>query len=224
MSMSHIYEEVDQREGNTPPSAFDDNPFTICVEGNISSGKTTVIRHLAAKFPNSVECIPEPIHQWQNFKGYNLLESQYSDPHSNRGLIQSYIMRSIFDTVSKSAAGKRLRIIERSIHSSRYIFLEFLRDTSLLSDLEYRLLDDQYQACINGDNAGRSRVDLIIYLRVPPHVAYNRMKRRNRREETNVSPSQLAYLHELYEKFLVREFYPLKCPVIQIPAGANIWS
>ncbi|CAF4253283.1 unnamed protein product, partial [Adineta steineri] len=45
--------------------------FTIAVEGNIGSGKSTVLSCLE-KSP-LCDVIPEPIESWTNHKGHNIL-------------------------------------------------------------------------------------------------------------------------------------------------------
>lgn len=50
-------------------------PFTVAVEGNIGSGKTTFIKHFN-KF-NNVALFSEPIDLWRNCDGHNLLVSIY---------------------------------------------------------------------------------------------------------------------------------------------------
>lgn len=46
-------------------------PFTVAVEGNIGSGKTTFITHFN-KF-NNVALFSEPIDMWRDCSGHNLL-------------------------------------------------------------------------------------------------------------------------------------------------------
>lgn len=48
-------------------------PFTVVVEGNIGSGKTTFITHFN-KFSN-VALFSEPIDMWRDCNGHNLLVS-----------------------------------------------------------------------------------------------------------------------------------------------------
>lgn len=48
-------------------------PFTVVVEGNIGSGKTTFITHFN-KF-NNVALFSEPIDMWRDCDGHNLLVS-----------------------------------------------------------------------------------------------------------------------------------------------------
>lgn len=51
----------------------DNKPFTVLIEGNIGSGKTTFLNHFQ-KF-DSVCLITEPVEKWRNCGGVNLLVS-----------------------------------------------------------------------------------------------------------------------------------------------------
>lgn len=46
-------------------------PFTVCIEGNIGSGKTTFLSHFK-KFDN-VTVLEEPVELWRDVSGTNLL-------------------------------------------------------------------------------------------------------------------------------------------------------
>lgn len=46
-------------------------PFTVFVEGNIGSGKTTFLEHFR-QFED-ITLLTEPVEQWRNLKGWNLL-------------------------------------------------------------------------------------------------------------------------------------------------------
>lgn len=55
------------------PKKRSSRPFTVVVEGNIGSGKTTFITHFN-KFGN-VALFSEPIDMWRDCEGHNLLAS-----------------------------------------------------------------------------------------------------------------------------------------------------
>lgn len=55
------------------PQKFYNNPFTICIEGNIGSGKTTFLNHFQ-NF-NNATILQEPVDLWRNVAGVNLLVS-----------------------------------------------------------------------------------------------------------------------------------------------------
>jgi septin family protein len=49
-------------------------PFTVFVEGNIGSGKTTFLNHFASA---DVQILSEPVEMWRNVEGHNLLVSRF---------------------------------------------------------------------------------------------------------------------------------------------------
>lgn len=49
----------------------DDQPFTVFIEGNIGSGKTTFLNHF--KKHDGVCLQTEPVDKWRNLGGVNLL-------------------------------------------------------------------------------------------------------------------------------------------------------
>ena len=53
-------------------------PFVVSVEGNIGSGKSTMLQFYSEI--EDVQLHPEPVEKWQNLNGHNLLEKLYSDP------------------------------------------------------------------------------------------------------------------------------------------------
>lgn len=57
------------RNESLPPAA---PPFTILVEGNVGSGKSTLLRQFDGS-PSEVLVVPEPVGQWQNVSGTDLL-------------------------------------------------------------------------------------------------------------------------------------------------------
>lgn len=49
-------------------------PFTVFVEGNIGSGKTTFLKHFSAL--DNVSTFAEPVDCWRNVRGENFLVSE----------------------------------------------------------------------------------------------------------------------------------------------------
>ena len=86
-SVSRILTEVEQHKVRnmslaaevTPTPSPSRRPFTVMVEGNIGSGKSTYLRHFT-KFSDNVEVVMEPVEKWRNLNSHNLLQMMYEDP------------------------------------------------------------------------------------------------------------------------------------------------
>ena len=55
-------------------------PFTVLVEGNIGSGKSTYLQHFS-KLRKDVDIITEPVDKWRDLNSHNLLHMMYEDPN-----------------------------------------------------------------------------------------------------------------------------------------------
>lgn len=53
------------------------NPFTMCIEGNIGSGKTTFLNHFQSF--NNATILQEPVDLWRDVAGVNLLVSIFQE-------------------------------------------------------------------------------------------------------------------------------------------------
>jgi len=66
------------------------------------------------------------------------------------------------------------------------------------------------------------KLDLIVYLRTDPEVAYQRITQRGRSEENSIKLEYLQSVHELHENWLVRNQKSLPCPVLTIDANLDL--
>ena len=77
---------------------------------------------------------------------------------------------------------QRVKIIERSIDSNRFCFVELSRKLGNLAASEHLALDGLWQVAAKS----APTVDLIVYLRTDPEVSHARMAKRCRSEEDQV--------------------------------------
>ena len=213
--------------------ASSDNQLNIAVEGNIGCGKSTFLSHLQSF--GGVYVVPEPLDQWTNLAGrHNLLESSFKDSKRYSFQFQSFVQLTRLKVWNHEANDSKVKIVERSIHSNRYVYLEVARQSGNLNTEEYEVLCRQYETM---SKAFDLRLDLIIYLRTDPLTSYKRMLSRGRlvtskvgiwikslflyyfrMEESDAKLKYLQNLHEAYENWLISSkstqntypMYPIK--------------
>ena len=64
--------------GVAPPPSPPSRPFTVLVEGNIGSGKSSFL-DIMQSWPG-VAVLPEPVDLWRNVGGQNLFNDMISQP------------------------------------------------------------------------------------------------------------------------------------------------
>ena len=98
---------------------------------------------------------------------------------------QSYVQLTRLQLLNKPT-NCSVKIIERSIQNNRYCFLENAKKEGSLCGAELEVLFSWYDWL--NDKIGMP-LDLIVYLRTSPEVAYERLKARGRKEEAGVPMS-----------------------------------
>ncbi|CAC5418418.1 tdk [Mytilus coruscus] len=111
--------------------------FTICVEGNIASGKTSFLEYF--KDTHDVEVIEEPVNKWRNVQGGNILARMYEDPTRWSLTLQTYVQLTMLQNHVKPQE-KAIKLMERSIYSAKYCFVENLHNSGKMPDLEFTVL------------------------------------------------------------------------------------
>ena len=160
------------------------------IEGNIGAGKTTILNIIGKNF-DDVTFVEEPVSQWQNLGGENLLEKFYQDPERWGFTFEFYSMLSKIKCLMKAAdSEKNIIIIERSILSNK-VFMELSNDLGKLDKMEYAMLMNTYNFYLEHvypQLAG------IIYLDTPVEECIKRITKRNRGEECSIEKSYLNAL------------------------------
>ncbi|XP_017883093.1 deoxynucleoside kinase isoform X2 [Ceratina calcarata] len=200
----------------TSPCKMYARPFTVCVEGNIGSGKTTFLTHFK-QFDNTT-VLQEPVELWRDVAGTNLLELMYKDPMRYSFLFQSYVQLTMLQ-LHTFKSPMPYKIMERSVFSAR-CFIENMKRTKLLRDVEVVVLEDWYEWCIQN---AKIETDLIVYLRTTPEVVYQRMKERARMEENSVSLEYLKQLHSIHDDWLYHKtLFTVPAPVMVLDGNKNL--
>ena len=174
------------------------------IEGNIGAGKTTILKLIGKTFED-VEFVEEPVSQWQNLGGMNLLEKFYEDPDRWGFSFEFYVMLSKLKALAKSAESpKPIIILERSLFSNK-IFMDISATLGKLNDLEYHMLMRIFDFFIQNVYP---ILNGVIYLKTPVEVCYKRINIRNRGEESTIDKDYLNLLHGKFEQFAVDSTIP----------------
>lgn len=175
--------------------------ITLCVEGNISVGKTTFLQRIAnetLELRDIVEIVPEPIDKWQNVgpDHFNILDAFYAEPERYAYTFQNYVFVTRVMQEKESSGGvKPLRLMERSVFSDRMVFVRAVHEAKWMNEMEISIYDSWFDPVVS--SLPGLIPDGFIYLRASPGTCHKRMMMRKREEEGGVS---LDYLHDLHEK------------------------
>lgn len=171
----------------------------IIVEGNIGAGKSTFLNHME-RYTN-VQVFPEPLEKWKNFNGNNLLALMYANTEKWAYTFQNYALLTQLERIAAAieSLSKDIKIMERSIYSTRYCFADALLMTGKMNSVSHQVFVKWFE---HSENCLRQEIDLIVYVRTRPELAYERIMKRNRNEETTVPLEYIYRLHDLHERWL----------------------
>ena len=166
------------------------------LEGNIGAGKTTILKILSNYFKD-IEFVEEPVKQWQNLGGENLLNSFYTDPKRWGFSFEFFSMLTKIKALLNAAnSNKPIIIIERSILSNK-VFMDISLELGKLDKMEYRMLMNTYDFYIQHVYPQLSG---IIYLDTPVDECIRRITIRNRGEECSIEKSYLELLKKKFDE------------------------
>ena len=179
-------------------STIQGKKIIISIEGNIGAGKSTIIENIEKILGHEyIEYNEEPVKEWINCQGVNILEKYYTNPSKYAFCFQSVVMSSRMRKQRQQA--KTLKIVERSPLSD-LCFAKLCKESDFFDDAESRsyisIVDKTFESEIN------ARPDCILYLRCDPKICSFRMNKRGRKEEKEVPLDYLESLHNEHEKLI----------------------
>lgn len=180
------------------------NRKIIFLEGNIGVGKSTFLAILGQRF--DFDIIFEPTDKWQQVSTEgNLLDLFYKDTKRWAYTFQSYAFISRIKThldQNKKISTRSLQIFERSVYCDRFCFAKNCFENGLMSELEWNIYKEWFSWIVPTYAPEPSG---FIYLRALPDVCYQRLKKRNRTEESTVSLAYLNTLHTKHDDWLIHK-------------------
>jgi deoxyadenosine/deoxycytidine kinase len=192
--------------------------YKISFEGNISAGKSTVFNYIKNLKIPGFSFVDEPVEEWLQLKdkdGNNALECFYKNQKENSFPFQvlAYITRlkKLINTINSNPDD--IIISERCIETDKNVFAKMLYEDNNISSFEWETYNYWYDSF-----SELSTVDLIIYIESDPDICLERIKKRNRVEELEISLEYLKNCHSMHQTWISNT----KTPVIKINGNDTI--
>ena len=168
----------------------------VAISGTIGVGKTTLCENLLSKNPeySSFEIFSEPVVMNPYFEDF------YESPQRWAFTAQIYMISHRFqrqmDAVHRSSGAQDF-LLDRCFHEDR-VFAEVNKEMGNISDREFETYINLFE-CFERIVPPPEK---ILYLRITPTQALERIKARGRPQELrSIGLDYLSRLHEAYEKW-----------------------
>lgn len=183
-------------------------PFIVSVEGNIGSGKSTILKALRERY-HEIDGIPivyvdEPVGQWEQIKskeGKNMIELFYANPSKYAFSFQmmAYISRLTMIKNAVQANPTSVILTERCLLTDYAIFASMLHEQG-------HLLEEEFEIYKMWFHTFQQEIPIasIVYVRCDPTTAFTRCKSRARVGE-EIPLDYLTKCHEKHEKWIEPE-------------------
>lgn len=193
-------------------------PIIVSIDGNIGSGKSTIIDYLSKYFTQylnthrinnklkpvkeyKIAYLFEPVDEWQKVvdkNGESILSHFYKDQRRWAYAFQSmaYITRLI---ELQKAIDDEYDIIftERSIMTDKNVFAKMLHVNRIISDIEYAIYNkwfDHFSSIVKNIKT--------VYIKTKPEICMLRIQNRKRTGEDIIPLSYLKDCHYYHETWL----------------------
>tara|TARA_B000000477_G_C6095238_1_gene229569 strand:- start:2234 stop:2815 length:582 start_codon:yes stop_codon:yes gene_type:complete len=157
----------------------------ITIDGNIGSGKSSILNYLHKTLKNPVDL--EPVDSWQVY---------LNNIYNNKSNLFNFQVRIWLDRcwIQHNTENKNI-FVERSPYFIKNCFIELAKKNNLITDVDYNTLLDLHKKTdpLWLDN-------IYIYLKSTPDMCLTRIKKRNRQSENNITLEYLNDLHDLHEE------------------------
>ena len=178
----------------------------VSIEGNIGSGKSTLISKLRSKLTHigmtPVIYIDEPVKVWNTIMdkhGDNIIKKYYEDQkkYAFQFQMMAYITRiTELRKAMDKYNGECIIITERSIETDKEVFAKMLYQSKILDTISYTIYLKWFDELSRG-----LKVNQLVYLKTEPETSLKRVIQRNRPGE-NIPLEYLKDCHKMHEQWL----------------------
>ena len=179
--------------------------YIFSIEGNIGSGKSTLVKELKKSVPNildkKVVYVQEPVDEWSKIKdkkGETILEKFYANQHKYAFSFQmmAYISRLALLRNIVRENPDAIIITERSVFTDRQVFAKMLYDEGKIEEVDYQIYLKWFDEFIE-----EIPVTGLIYVTTTPEKSKERVDLRARAGES-IPLSYLQRCHNYHESWI----------------------
>jgi deoxyadenosine/deoxycytidine kinase len=179
------------------------------VEGNIGSGKSTIVKFLKENLfieNFNIIFLQEPVDIWNTIvdtNGQTIIQCYYSDQkrYSFAFQMMAYISRlSQIKKVLNQAQDNDIIITERCLYTDFNIFAKMLYNSGTLSEIEYSIYTQWFDEFIDF-----SYITSYIYITTPPEICLERINGRSRKGEDLIPLEYLKECDRYHNNWLANE-------------------
>ena len=179
--------------------------YIFSIEGNIGSGKSTLVKELKKSVPNildkKVVYVQEPVNEWSKIKdkkGETILEKFYANQHKYAFSFQmmAYISRLALLRNIVRENPDAIIITERSVFTDREVFAKMLYDEGKIEEVDYQIYLKWFDEFIE-----EIPVTGLIYVTTTPEKSKERVDLRARAGES-IPLSYLQRCHNYHETWI----------------------
>ena len=179
--------------------------YIFSIEGNIGSGKSTLVKELKKSVPNildkKVVYVQEPVNEWSKIKdkkGETILEKFYANQHKYAFSFQmmAYISRLALLRNIVRENPDAIIITERSVFTDREVFAKMLYDEGKIEEVDYQIYLKWFDEFIE-----EIPITGLIYVTTTPEKSKERVDLRARAGES-IPLSYLQRCHNYHETWI----------------------
>ena len=181
--------------------------YIFSIDGNIGSGKSTLVKLLEEKekFQYEIIFIQEPVDEWVTIidnKGESILSKFYNNQqkYSFSFQMMAYISRlhNIRTKIKEYSNSDKIIIFitERSVLTDKNIFAKMLYDEEKIEDINYKIYLKWFDEFIKD-----IPITGHVYIQTSPKTCYKRINKRNRDGEV-IPLEYLENCHKYHEEWL----------------------
>lgn len=185
------------------PKTTNIKPIIISIEGNIGSGKSTLVKYLK-KVNKDWIFLDEPVGEWEALKNEDdksLLQCFYGDMSRWSYTFQNYAfitrMRKLIKACKKRYTKPTIIVTERSVYTDRHVFAEMLLKDGKMSQMEMDIYLNWFNLLLEF-----ATIDHVVYLRTDSKKCLERIQKRAREGEDNITIDYLLSLEQQHDKWI----------------------